>query len=235
MLPPQTPPSDLDPNFYILDIQQVLIRIYKNKPDRHALGFNFTGPYGRFDHHRGSLRSPSKDPERGVYYASPVIDSTKITDALSGSIAEVFGDRGDDKTRTMAGMHEKKLCLVETTRKLKLLDLRVDGAMKVGTIAAMPTGNTDRQVTQKWSRYFYENETVFSRIDGIVYANCHNQKPSVVLYERAEKAIKCVQDLPLNHPNLRTPIQNIAKNLRIAIPPGEWELQFEVKTSDPTN
>ncbi len=223
ILPPQIPANDLDPLFYTLKPEQKLIRIYKNRPGRHALGFNHKGPYGRFDHHRGSLRQPAEDLERAVYYASPVMNSD-IRAALSGSIAEVFGDRGDKQRRTMAGMSEKKICFVETVRELILLDIRGNGAMIVDTIAAIATGILPRSVTQEWSRHFYENETAYSRIDGIIYHNCHNSQPSVVLYERAKNALNCVQDLRLNHPDLRPLIQDIAKELRIAIPPDEWSI-----------
>lgn len=223
LLPPQTPPEDLDPLFYTLESQQQLIRIYKNKPNRNAVGFNYKGPFGRFDHHQGSWQDPTEDSERAVYYASPVINSD-IRAAMSGSIAEVFGDRGDQDCRTMAGMSAKKICLVETADELNLLDLRKNGAMRVGTIVAVATGNLHRRITQAWSRYFYENETAFSRIDGIIYPNCHNEEPSAILYQRAEGRLRCIEDLRLNDPTLRTLIQDIAKELRIAIPPEEWTL-----------
>jgi hypothetical protein len=55
--------------------------------------------------------------------------------------------------------------LLETTRPIKLLDLQGNGAMRAGTVVAI-SGAADRQLSQKWSRYFYG---CYQDIDGLIY------------------------------------------------------------------
>lgn len=212
--PPSTPPPNLDPLFFSLNPGDTIVRIYKSK--RAATEFNNYGPQGRFDHHiEGKLGDPKKDPRRSVYYAAPVLSSPE--DALSCTIAEVFGEAG-----IMDDLGSKNICFVEITQELKLLDLRGDGAMMAGCTSAATIKIPDKQCTQEWSRHFYENISAYSQIDGVIYAGAYNEQPSIMLYERAINAVICTLDLPLKDPSIRTDIQQIARRLRISIPPEEW-------------
>jgi hypothetical protein len=116
----------------------------------------------------------------------------------------------------------KNICFVEITQELKLLDLRGDGAMMAGCASAATIRIPDKQCTQEWSRHFYENISVYSQIDGVIYAGAYNEQPSIMLYERAINAVMCTLDLPLKDLSIRTDIQQIAKRIRISIPPEEW-------------
>ena len=69
-----------------------------------------------------------------------------------------------DGTDQQAG---RQLALLETTRPIKLLDLQGNGAMRAGTVVAI-SGAADRQLSQKWSRYFYG---CYQDIDGLIYAD----------------------------------------------------------------
>jgi RES domain len=205
--PPLTIPPDLDPKFFDVGMDITLVRIRKKKYK--ATDFNRRGPKGRFDHHI------EDDPSRSVYYAAPVLESFPKT--LTCCIAEVFGELS-----VISNMHEYNLGFVQVTRGLKLLDLRGAGAMRAGVVAAI-SATPDREYTQVWSRYFYDNHGTYTRIDGIIYTSAYIGESSIMLYERASDALVMTDDLPLNDPSLRSKIQGIAKELRIAIPPQSWD------------
>jgi hypothetical protein len=212
--PPSTPPLDLDPLFFLLNPGDTIVRIYKNK--RTATEFNNYGPQGRFDHHiERKLGDPKTDTQRSVYYAAPILSSP--ADALSCAIAEVFGEAG-----IMDELGLRNICFVEIIQELKLLDLRGDGAMMAGCTSAATIKIPDKQCTQEWSRHFYENISAYSQIDGVIYAGAYNEQPSIMLYERAINAVRCTLDLPLKDLSISTDIQQIARRLRIFIPPEEW-------------
>jgi hypothetical protein len=40
--------------------------------------------------------------------------------------------------------------------------------MKAGSVAALAK-TADRELSQAWSRYFYEQEEIYGKIDGIIY------------------------------------------------------------------
>lgn len=50
-------------------------------------------------------------------------------------------------------------------RPIKLLDLQGNGDMRAGTVVAI-SGAADRQLSQKWSRFFYG---CYQDIDGLIY------------------------------------------------------------------
>lgn len=192
--PPTNPPV---PSVHTLPVGSMIIRIFD--PTRYqtqALTFRYNGPRHRFDHHRGLITNPQDDPERGIYYAAFT---------LSGCLVECFGDTG------VIEINEQCVCQLEITRVINLLDLRGSGAMKAGSVAALAK-TADRTVSQQWSRYFYENEQIYSRIDGIIYFNAHNDEAAIALYERAIDGLVCPQNqvLQLDHTQLRPAIQAAA-------------------------
>lgn len=192
--PPSHPPS---PTFYILPVGQKIIRIFD--PTRYqaqALTFRFNGPRHRFDHHRGLITAPKDDPERGIYYAAF---------SLSGCLVEYFGDTG------VIEIKDQCIGSIEITRPLKLLDIRGPGAMKAGSVSALAK-TADRDLSQQWSRYFYEYENIYSRVEGIIYSNAHNDEAAIALYERAQDGLVCLQNqvIQLASPKLRSAIQAAA-------------------------
>lgn len=162
--PPKRPPNPL---YSTLEAGTSLRRIFN--PTRHgtqALTFRHYGSINRFDHHRvcdqGERRN---DPERGIYYAAFT---------LSGCLVEIFGDSG------VIEIKDQQVALVEVTRPLTLLDLRGSGAMRSGSVSALAKV-ADRLLSQAWSRYFYEQQEIYGRIDGIRYYNAHNDEDAIAL------------------------------------------------------
>jgi RES domain len=193
--PPLKPPSPL---FRILPAGSFILRIFD--PTRHgttALSFRYFGPLGRFDHQRLSpTGSSSEDPDRGISYAG-------LT--LSCCLVECFGDVG------VIEIKGQQIARLELTRDLTLLDLRGSGAMRAGAVAALAK-IADRNLSQAWSRYFYEQTADYGQLDGISYLNAHNDEEAIALYERSQSALACTdaQILPLNHPSLRPAILEAA-------------------------
>jgi hypothetical protein len=189
-----------DPLFHVVARGTQLFRIFDPTAfGASALGFRHYGPLHRFDHHVGigpPTYAPSDDPIRGVYYAAFT---------LSGCLVEVFGDDG---SITVA---ERRVAKPDVIRDLRLLDLRGVGAMRAGSVAALAKV-ADRSLSQAWSRYFYESIALFGLIDGIIYANAHNDEDAVVLVERAADALVCRTEmiLRLDDPALRPFLEETA-------------------------
>jgi hypothetical protein len=177
-----------------------MFRIYN--PTSHGQSccfFRRFGPVARFDHHRHPASSPSLDNDRGIYYAAP---------DFSCCIVEVFGDTG----QIVCGDYH--LALVRTIRDLRLLDLCGDGAMRAGTVAAI--AKSDHDISRAWSRYFYD-ETAFQLTDGLQYFNAHNDELAYALYERAETALECIEEIRLDDPSLRSKLAFIARRTNLLL------------------
>jgi hypothetical protein len=128
----------------------------------------------RFDHQRADPRGqPAVDPDRGIYYAAFT---------LSGCLVEIFGDTG------IIVCGERHVARPRLSRDLRVLDLRREGAMRAGSVAAI-TKTADHRQCQEWSRYFYERTGAYTAIDGILFFNAHNDEESIALYERASLAL----------------------------------------------
>lgn len=204
--PPSIPPN---PIFKTLAKGSQIWRIFTpNQYGTHELTFRTYGPIGRFDHHRKDDRgNQQNDPDdRGIYYAA--FD-------LAGCLVEIFGDTGIIEITT-------QLIAVPTiTQDLTLLDLRNSGAMRAGSVAAL-ANTSDRDLSQQWSRYFYDRTETYGSIDGILYFNAHNSAAAVALYSRAKNKLICDKQyvFPLNAQNLRPYLQDAAfANNLIILPP----------------
>jgi RES domain len=204
--PPPTAP--VDPLFFSLDQETILVRIYKMRYGS-ALDFNHFGSDGRFDHHEAK-RQPNN--QRGVYYISPVTDSTSEDDqikALDSCIAEIAGGTKiiDNKAEV------RKVCWVNANRPLKLLDLRDDGASRVGAYNEI-SPDPDRNKTQAWSRYFHQT---YADIDGIIYTSARIRVDAIMLYERAETCLDLQDDVYMSDPGLYPLIVQLAQERGIII------------------
>jgi hypothetical protein len=194
------------PLYRILAAGSYLVRIFD--PTRYgtqALTFRDYGPINRFDHHRiSSVGNRASDPERGIYYAG-------LT--LSCCLVEYFGDSG------VIELKDQQVCRVQLGRDLTLLDLRANGAMRAGSVAALAKV-ADRNLSQAWSRYFYEQTSLYGSIDGISYLNAHNDEEAIALYERSQSALVCPskQILRLDHLSLRPALQQAALNNHLDFP-----------------
>jgi hypothetical protein len=119
------PPPSKTPNplYCTLASGSFLQRIFNPAShDTQALTFRHFGPSaeGRFDHqHTPCQGDRAQDPERGIYYAGFT---------LSCCLVECFGDSG------VIEIKDQRICRVELTRDLTLLDLKDNGAMRAGTV-----------------------------------------------------------------------------------------------------
>jgi RES domain len=204
--PPPTAP--VNPLFFNLDKETILVRIYKTKHGS-ALDFNHFGSDGRFDHHEAKGQKKNKG---GVYYVSPVTDSTSEDDqikALDSCIAEIAGGTKiiDNKAEV------RKVCSVNASRTLKLLDIRGDGALMVGAYNEI-SPDPDRNKTQAWSRHFYQT---YADIDGIIYTSARIRVDAIMLYERAEKCLDLQDDVYMSDPSLYPIIIQLAQERGISI------------------
>ena len=222
-LPP--PSRNLSPQLKTLKPNTKLIRIFDpTKYNAQALGFRSFGPISRFDHHRIDVTSgkPQLDPERSIIYAAFT---------LSSCLVEIFGD-GD-----VVEVKQQQVASIYTAETLNLLDLRGNNAMKAGTVTAIAK-TANRNLSQTWSRYFYERKDLYSDLDGIIYSNAHKRSDSRVgerrkgtltktdddalaLYERAQSKLVTskVKTMPLKHPALRSAIFQIAENHSLLVSP----------------
>ena len=193
-LPP--PIGGIIPQYTTLSKREELIRIFD--PTRYnttATSFRNYGPISRFDHHREY--SNNIDPDRSVIYAGRT---------LSCCLVEIFGDGG---TITIA---HQKVAFLTLTSEMKLLDLRGKGAMGAGTVAAI-SSITQRDISQAWGRYFYENPNLYEKVDGLIFSGAHNGEDAIALYERAKLKLESAKlgILNLDHPDLLQQILEIAK------------------------
>ena len=192
------PPSrSIAPKFVTLVRNDILIRIFDpTKYDATAISFRNYGPISRFDHHRECPQG--LDPDRSVIYAGRT---------LSCCIVEIFGTGGVVK------LERQQTAFITLKDSLKLLDLRGSAAMAAGTVAAL-SSITQRDISQAWGKYFYENPQLYGNIDGLIFSGAHNGEDAICLYERAESKLASakIEILPLNHPDLRDGILSIAKN-----------------------
>ena len=201
-LPP--PLRSISPKFVTLNCNDELLRIFDpTKYENTAVSFRNYDPVSRFDHHQ---EYPNKiDPDRSVIYAAPT---------LSCCLVEVFGDGG------IIRIEQQQLALITLKDTLKLLDLRGSGAMAAGTVAAL-SSITERNISQAWGRYIYENSQLYGEIDGLIFAGAHNGEDAICLYERAESKLLSaeVKTLNLNHPDLRDTILSIAERHGMIVKP----------------
>jgi hypothetical protein len=127
---------------------------------------------------------------------------------------EVFGD-----TRIIE-FGEFHVARPQLTREMQLLDLRGNGALRAGAVAALAK-IADYAQSQAWSRYFYEHEAIYTRIDGLIYLNAHKDQ-AIALYERAGDALTCPPDdlIRLDDPGLRPAVESFGLRTGIIVEPG---------------
>lgn len=192
---PPPPLRNVNPQIITLSANTKLRRIFD--PTRYnatATGFRSYGPVSRFDHH--ALQEPGLDPQRSIIYAGFTI---------SCCLVEYFGD-GE-----IINLENVKLAIIYLGKELELLDLRGEGAMAAGTVAAV-SGITQREISQAWGKYFYERIELYGLLDGLIFSGAHNGEDVVALYERAAKVISSsfVKEIDLRSETLRSTVLRIA-------------------------
>ena len=154
--PPPPKRLPVKPVLYSIDKNKCLVRIFDpTKHNTNALSFRYYGALERFDNQQYSRDAPANDEERGIYYAGFT---------LSCCLVEVFGDK-----RTIE-VGNYCVALVELKRPLSLLDLCGTPAIANGTVVAL-SSVSERDISQSWSRYFYDNYDTYTKVDGIIYHN----------------------------------------------------------------
>ena len=173
--PPTVTPRPL---YQTVESQTPLVRIF-NPASRYktqANTYRYFGPLLRFDHQlplteeEAAKLKGKKDPSRGITYWGYT---------LSCCLVELFGDT------KIVEFNEYEVAIAIIEQPLLLLDLREKGAMAAGSVAAL-SSVADRQVSQAWSRYFYEQTDIYQEVDGILYSNAHNGEAAIALYERSK-------------------------------------------------
>ena len=148
-----------------------MVRVYHEHPHQDGLAPRTFGPLHRFDPHvRDQRRRPREDPQgRGVVYLAHDL-ATALAEAYSGQWPEV-----GVCPHARAGW-------VRPAAAIRLLDLTGDGALAIGAVGTIATGDEPRRRTQRWARRIYEQ---YAHLDGIRYHAAHQGGEAVVLWERA--------------------------------------------------
>ena len=192
--PPTVTPRPL---YQTVESGSSLIRIF-NPASRYktqANTYRFFGPLLRFDHQLPLTKDEAaklrgkEDPNRGITYWGYTLDCCLV---------ELFGDT------KIVEFNEYEVAIAIIKQPLLLLDVREKGAMAAGSVAALGAV-ADRQVSQAWSRYFYEQTEIYQEVDGILYNNAHNGEKAIALYERSEPIISNakIQTRPLKDRSIR--------------------------------
>ena len=192
--PPTVTPRPL---YQTVESQTPLVRIF-NPASRYktqANTYRYFGPLLRFDHQPPLSKEETaklkgkEDPNRGITYWGYT---------LSCCLVELFGDT------KIVEFNEYEVAIAIIEQPLLLLDIREKGAMAAGSVAAL-SSVADRQVSQAWSRYFYEQTNIYQEVDGILYSNAHNGEAAIALYERSKLIIDNakIQTRPLKDRSIR--------------------------------
>jgi hypothetical protein len=90
--------------------------------------------------------------------------------------------------------------------------------MRAGTVAAIAK-ESNRLISQEWSRYFYDNEFIYGTVDGLIFNNAHNDEEALALYERANGGLQCgpADTRKLRADVLKRQIQTIAVDTNMIV------------------
>ena len=147
-----------------------MVRVYHAHPDGAPQYPRTFGPLNRFDPHvRDRHRRPREQPDRrGVNY---------LAETLGCALAEAFPDQWPE----VAICPRRLAVLAAPGAPATLLDLTGDGAMRIGAIATLGSGNEPRHLTQRWGRAIYED---FPTLDGVRYRAAHQGGLVIAVWER---------------------------------------------------
>ena len=128
------------------------------------------GPVARFDPHiRDARQQPRVQPDgRGVVY---------LGDTIRCGLAEAFPEQWPE----VRICPNQRAVQAAPQRPATLLDLTGDGAMAIGAVGTLGSGNEPRRLTQRWGRAIYEDLT---ELDGVQYRAAHQGGLSIAIWER---------------------------------------------------
>jgi hypothetical protein len=165
----------------------------------------------------GYGKSPSRfsDPRRridanrfGVLYLG---DSLKVC-----FLEAVLRDRRDGTDGSLlmgeGELHEKNYAQIEITSALTLVDLRNDGAVRMGVPTDVARSSSQR-LARQWSVAFHEHP---SHPDGIIYPSRLNGQTNLAVYHRAVSKLRATDVRLL----IRAPgLAGVLDDLRVEIAP----------------
>lgn len=128
------------------------------------------GPLNRFDPHVRNRRQKPQDQRdrRGVIY---------FADDLACGIAEAFPEQYPE----VAICPNHRALRAAPREAIPLLDLTADGAMRIGAVATLGSGDEPRRLTQRWGRAIYED---LADLAGIRYRGAHQGGCAIAAWER---------------------------------------------------
>ena len=213
------PTRNISPQWLELETGTIVMRIFDpTSYGATATGYRYYGPLSRFDHQNSA--KPELSQNRGIIYAGL---------SLSCCLIEIFGDDETIKIK------EQQIAYITLKQSLKLLDLRKSGAWDAGSVGgnaasqaaySTPTRRVAsmavdgrRKLTQVWSRYFYENPSLYGNIEGIIFDNAHDGQAAIALYERASSKLlrSDISVLELNDPTIIESVFAIASRLNLLV------------------
>lgn len=148
-----------------------MVRVYHDHPERSPLRSRTYGPLARFDPHVADRhRRPREQPDgRGVNY---------LAATLACALAEAFPEQWPE----VAICPSARAIHAAPPKTVQLLDLTGDGAMRIGAVFTLGSGDQPRRLTQRWGRAIYEQ---FPSLAGIRYRGSHQGGEAVAVWERA--------------------------------------------------
>ncbi|MDV3350262.1 RES family NAD+ phosphorylase [Leptothoe sp. LEGE 181152] len=182
-----------------------LVRIYTHGKGRGPTVFNYSKNLrGRFDHHISN--NDESDEKRGIYYAAASFSPSSI-ELLHCCLAERFQGIANIPQEIEYYATQKhtplRVAFCKPLKSMKIIDLRGDGPLNWNVPKDIIL-TSNRKLSQKWSRYLYENTDA----DGILYPSFRMRNHlsargletnlsvfnSIALYERAKKRLDLRKD-----------------------------------------
>jgi hypothetical protein len=170
--PPTRPlPEPAEEDLWLWQPDNYMFRLFHEHPNRPPLLARTFGPLNRFDPHVRDRRAQPRDQRdgRGANYLS-------VT--LACALAEAFPDERPE----VAICPSARVVLAAPATEIRLLDLTGDGAMKIGAVGTLGSGNEPRRLTQRWARAIYED---YPAVTGIRYRAAHQGGIAIAVWDRA--------------------------------------------------
>ncbi len=135
--------------------------------DRFGFSFNPTGPRGRWDHHGAT------DSACVLYTACD----------LATAFLEISMDTEEFTTDYWYILY------LETSKKIKLLDLRASGCLAISSNRDLVAPSCPREISQEWSRKLHTHLD----FQGIIWESAASGSDCVFLNEKAQDSLNLIK------------------------------------------